>query len=262
MKIAAIQLSVNDGGKAGRFKKLDAILSRIYAGPEKPDLILLPELWGCGYFDFDSYAREAEALDGETFRFLSAWALKTGAFIFGGSIIEADGGGLFNTALFINRRGGLEAAYRKIHLFGYQSREPLLLGRGLAPAAVETDLGVFGISTCYDLRFPEQYRAMADMGAEIFLVAAAWPEERIEHWRLFNRARALENQSWAVSCNCAGKHLGKRYGGFSVTVSPMGEIIAEAGAEPCVLWSEIDPAAAREYRAAYPALADRVKLCK
>jgi predicted amidohydrolase len=261
MLVATIQLAVNDEiGKAGRFEIVETLLSQINAGSAKPDLILLPELWGCGYFDFDSYTKEAEALKGATFQFLSAWASRLEAFILGGSIIEADGNDLFNTAIFINRQGKLEASYRKIHLFGYQSQEPLLIRRGESPVTVRTDLGVFGLSICYDLRFPEQYRKMVEDGAEIFLITSAWPDERIAHWRLFNQARALENQSWLVSCNCAGVHKGKRYGGHSMTVSPMGEIICGAAMEPTVLWSQIDPALATEYRRAYPSLADRVSL--
>jgi len=260
MEIAAIQFEVNDSdSRAKRFEKVESIFCEIGCQSAKPDLILLPETWGCGYFDFDNYRKYAEPLAGETYEFIAAWAKKLDTFILGGSFIEADGNDLFNTSILINKQGELIAHYRKIHLFGYQSREPQLIKRGSAPVVIETELGVIGLSTCYDLRFPEQYREMIDLGAEVFLVVSAWPINRIAHWRLFNQARALENQSWLVSCNCCGNHRGWVYGGNSMTISPMGEIVAEAGLEPCILRSSADVALVDEYRQGYPALADRIK---
>ena len=260
MNIAAIQLEINDNdSKATRFKTVDILLSKIQSAEKKPDLILLPETWGCGFFDFENYSKEAESLEGATFQLLSSWASKLDTFILGGSIIEADGENLFNTSILINREGNIQAKYRKMHLWGHQSKEADLLERGQSPVVVNTEFGSVGLSTCYDLRFPEQYRQMVDEGAEIFLIVSAWPDTRINHWRLFNQARALENQCWLVSCNCSGVQKGSRFGGHSMTVSPMGEILAEAGTEAYVLWSELDLAKVRECRKQLPFLADRIK---
>lgn len=259
MQIATIQLAVEDGaGRQQRLKMVDEILEKIADGDRKPDLILLPEIWGCGFFDFDGYPDNAESLEGPTFELLSGWAKKLDCHILGGSIIEKDGEKLHNTSLFIGRTGELIGSYRKIHLFGFESREQQILTRGRSAMVFDTEFGKIGVSTCYDLRFPEQYRAMVDQGAEILLIASAWPEARLAHWRLFNQTRALENQCWLVSCNCAGTQKGSCYAGHSMTVSPAGEIVAEAEAEPCVLWSELDRSLVEKMRNTFPALADRV----
>lgn len=259
MLTATIQLAVEDGaGKQERLEKVNEILEQIFFDEKKPDLIILPEIWGCGFFDFDGYPANAENLTGPTFQLLSCWAKKLDCFILGGSIIEKDGEDLHNTSLFIDRSGELLGCYRKMHLFGFESKEQQLLVRGEHLAVFDCELGKIGVSTCYDLRFPEQYRAMVDQGAEIFLVASAWPEARLAHWRLFNQTRALENQCWLISCNCAGTQKGSKYAGHSMTVSPAGEIQTEAGDGGCVLWSEVDPALVGKMRKTFPALADRV----
>ena len=85
-----------------------------------------------------------------------------------------------------------------------------------------------GLSTCYDLRFPEIYRRQVDAGAELFVVPAAWPAARVGHWSLLGRARAIENQAVMVQCNTAGTHAGHEMGGRSQVVSATGEVLAEA----------------------------------
>ena len=124
MNIAAIQLEVSDiSNKAERFKIVDEKLREIKAGSTKPDLVMLPETWGCGFFDFDNYLKESEPLNGDTFQLLSSWAKDLEAYIHGGSIIEVVGNNLFNTSILINKNGEIEATYRKMHLWGYQSKE-------------------------------------------------------------------------------------------------------------------------------------------
>ena len=258
LHVTTIQLEVSTGNSMEqRLVQVDDILSKL-PRREEPQLIILPELWSCGYFAFEDYSRCAEALDGATYRLLSGHAQRLQALLHGGSIIEALDDFLFNTSLLFGASGELLASYRKIHLFGYQSQEQLLLQRGETPVVAETPQGVLGLSTCYDIRFPEVYRFLVDHGAIAFLIVAAWPDTRISAWRLFNQARALENQSWVISCNCAGSQEGFIYGGNSMVVSPMGEIISEAGLEPGVFTAIIDLGLALEFRANYPALADRI----
>lgn len=258
MRIATIQLAVEDGlTKKERLQKVEEILCEIESSGKNPDLILLPEIWGCGFFDFDGYAAEAELLEGETFQLLSPWAEKLGCMICGGSIVEKASDKLYNTLLFIGKDGKLKTAYHKKHLFGFESKEQQILTKGEGTVVVDTEFGRIGFSTCYDLRFPEQYREMVDKGAELYLIVSAWPKARLAHWRLFNQVRAVENQCWLVSCNCAGTQCGNLYAGHSMTVSPMGEVAAEAEEGPCVLWSDIDMAEVQHARATFPALADR-----
>ncbi len=258
--VAAIQLQVDaEASYEARLIQVDTILREIADADQSPDMILLPEIWGCGFFDFDHYHECAEALCGTTFAMLSKWAQRLNCWILGGSIIERSGNGLYNTSLLLNRRGELIASYRKMHLFGYQSQERRLLTAGNAPVVVDTEFGKLGLSTCYDLRFPEQYRKMVDLGATIFCVVSAWPESRLAHWRLFNQVRAVENQCWLVSCNCAGVQGGS-YAGHSMLVDPMGQIVSEAGKNACVHWSTMDVSMVEEARKAFPALADRINI--
>lgn len=261
LQIATLQMDISDSrDKEGRCELLERQFAEILKEGRHPDLVILPELWGCGFFAYDRYIQDSEDLRGATFSFLASWALRLHAYILGGSIVEAEGEALYNTSLLIDRDGELEGSYRKIHLFGFESQEQKLLRRGEFPVVIPTNLGCFGLSTCYDLRFPEQYRAMVDLGADIFLVPAAWPAARIAHWRLFNQARALENQSWLISCNCAGEQNGSQYGGNSMVVSPTGEIIAVAEASPVLFYSEVDLGLVRNARESFPALADRQPL--
>lgn len=258
MRIATIQLDVGDDRtKEGRLQLVDKILSEISQAERLPDLIILPEIWGCGFFDFDHYAQSAEELKGESFSLLSGWAKRLQCMIAGGSIIEKTGGALYNSLLLIDNAGELRCVYHKRHLFGFQSKEQQLLTKGDSAVVVDTEFGKIGFSTCYDLRFPEQFREMVDQGAEMFLIVSAWPEARLEHWRLFNQVRAVENQCWLVSCNCAGIQCGNRYAGHSMAVSPMGVIVSEADSQACVQWTDIDMAETEQARKTFPALADR-----
>jgi predicted amidohydrolase len=254
MKVASIQLEMSDRTKA---ETIEAVLGRIDQVPAV-DLILLPEIWTCGFFAFDRYAADSEPLDGPTVRAFRQKARERRCHIVMGSLVEREGDGLFNTTVFIGPDGEVIARYRKIHLFGYQSDETKLLTPGAEVVVTDTPWGRAGFSTCYDLRFPELFRRMVDRGAEIFFIPSAWPLARIEAWRLFNRARAHENLAFLVSCNCAGEDAGKRYGGHSMIVDPWGKVLAEGGEDAEVVTAEIDVRDAGRARAEFPALADRV----
>ena len=218
------------------------------------DLVVLPELWAHGGFDYRHWAERAEPVDGPVMDAMAKAARDAGVVLHAGSIVERDPAGrLFNTSLLFDRDGTLVHTYRKVHLFGYGSREQELLTPGEHVGAH----GQLALSTCYDLRFPELFRAQVDDGSQLFLVAAAWPLARLEHWQLFLRARALENQSFLLACNAAGRQGPTELAGRSAVVDPWGEVVAEAGAGPEVLTAEIDPDLAIRARKEFPALADR-----
>jgi predicted amidohydrolase len=231
------------------------------------DLVVLPELWPAGGFAHRAWAAAAEPVDGPTVGALAAAAREIGAVVHAGSIIERDppgpqGRGLWNTSVVLGPDGSVLATYRKVHRFGFGSGEPELLEAGRAVVAVPLPLPsgeapVAGLSTCYDLRFPELYRSLLDAGSTLFVVPAAWPAARVEHWRLLGRARALENQCWLLACNTAGTHARTTMGGHSQVVAPTGEVVAEAGDGEEVLVCDVDLAEVGRYRAAVPVLADR-----
>ncbi|MFG3219494.1 nitrilase-related carbon-nitrogen hydrolase [Streptomyces sp. NPDC048185] len=222
------------------------------------DLVVLPELGGPRDLRVDAQQRYPEPLDGPLARSLSEAAGSAGVHLHAGSIIErGPDGRLYNTSLLFGPDGALLHHYRKVHLFGHDSRETALLSHGDELRACATAVGRLGLAACYDLRFPELFRVLADDGAEVFVVAAAWPAARIAHWRLLLQARALENQAWVLACNAAGRQGGTELGGHSVAVDPWGRVVTEAGASATVLEAEFDPVGTAEARAAFPAFTDR-----
>lgn len=255
MRVALIQLDVDLA------ETREARISRaceLIAEQSGADLVVLPEIWSTGYFAFDRYASTAEPVDGPTVRILADAARTASVHVHGGSIVErAADGSLYNTSLLFSPDGDLVHTQRKFHVFGYQSREAELLRGGDEIDAYRSPFGVVGMTTCYDLRFPELYRVLVDQGAEILIVPAAWPLARLAHWRLLTRARAVENQCFVLACNTAGTQGGVALAGHSAVVDPWGELLAEAGTGDEVLIAEFDVGQVRRLRADFPVLNDR-----
>ncbi|HYF95418.1 MAG TPA: carbon-nitrogen family hydrolase [Symbiobacteriaceae bacterium] len=256
IKVAALQIaSRDDESPSERTKRVDNVLD---SAASSADLILLPELWQVGYFNFDRYADVAEPAGGEFLDWMSAKAKRYSVHIFTGSFVERHEGRLFNTSALIDPDGRVCGIYRKIHLFGYGSKEQQLLTRGESPVVLKTKIGSFGLCTCYDLRFPELFRRMVDQGAEAFLITSAWPYPRLHHWEVLTAARAIENQSYLVACNAAGMNGGARLLGHSRIVDPWGITLAGAGDHETVLRGEMDLSRVAQIRGEFPALHDRV----
>ncbi|MCZ7646828.1 MAG: carbon-nitrogen family hydrolase [Planctomycetota bacterium] len=254
MRATSIQLEVRDEPRPAAVERALGLLEQARGS----DLILLPELWPTGYFSFERYAAEAEPLDGPTVRLMSDWARRLRAWLYMGSFVERDGARLYNTAVLLDASGAVTARYRKMHLFGYGSEEQKLLSRGEEAVTARTPWGIAGLATCYDLRFPELFRVLADRGAELFLVGSAWPKARLDAWLLFTRVRAHENLAHLLSCNCAGVNAGRPYAGHSQIVDPWGHVLAVGGADEALVGAEIDPGLPARARGEFPALSDRV----
>lgn len=255
MRVSSIQLEMKDG------QVKEQMIDHALAMMEKArgsDLILLPEIWNIGFFAYDRYVAESEAIDGPTATALAAKAKDLGCYVFSGSFVESRDGKHYNTSLLFDREGKRIGEYRKIHLFSYQSREPEILTAGRDIAVVPTEFGPFGLSTCYDLRFPELYRAMVDGGAEFFLVTSGWPFPRLAHWLIFNQARAVENSAFLFSCNACGVQSGIRFLGHSQIVDPWGIVAAGSGHDPAIVTADVDPSLVTRTRREFPALRDRV----
>jgi predicted amidohydrolase len=171
--------------------------------------------------------------------------------------VEKQNGQYYNSSYLISPQGDILANYRKIHLFGYNSRETQILAPGDAAVVVDTPLGKIGLATCYDLRFPELFRKMVAQGAEIFLICSAWPYPRLEPWLMLNRVRALENQCFLVSSNSVGLNQGIQFVGHSMISDPWGTIMAGAGDNEIIIKSEIDLDILKAARDQFPALSDR-----
>jgi predicted amidohydrolase len=235
-----------------------ARVARLVHGAAGSDLIVLPELWAVGYFAFDAYQAAAEPVDGPTVTDAARWARELGCHILAGSYVERDGEGrLFNTTALVAPDGTVLHRYRKVHVFGYQSLEATLLTPGGEVSAVPTPFGPLGTTTCYDLRFPEIWRGLVSAGAELVVTPAAWPEARLEHWRLFTQARAVEEQVLLIACNAVGDQAGVRLGGHSRAVDPWGTVLAEAGQDEGITTVEADQKAIAQTRETFPVLGDR-----
>jgi len=262
MRIALIQLAYDDTESLAERTDRVVGLVRTEAGA---DLVVLPELWSAGGFSYRDWPARSQDVSGSVVSALAAAARDAGVWLHGGSIAEQpdsgetgpEGKALWNTSVVISPDGSVVATYRKIHRFGFAGGEPKLMEAG-ADIVVTDIAGVrAGLSTCYDLRFPELYRAQVDRGATVFVIPAAWPEARVEAWSLLLRARAIEDQCFVIGCNTAGTHANTTMGGHSAVIAPTGEVLAEAGANEEVLRLDIDPAAVEEFRESFPVLRDR-----
>ncbi|MGW0734326.1 carbon-nitrogen family hydrolase [Streptomyces sp. NPDC002851] len=256
MRASLIQIAVDPDETVNSRRERAASLVRDQAGA---DLVVLPELWTTGAFAYESFAAEAEPLQGPTYETMAKAASEARVWLHAGSIVErAPDDTLFNTTLVFSPTGELACSYRKIHRFGFDKGEAVLMGAGSELATVRLPETTLGLATCYDLRFPELFRGLIDAGAETLVVAAGWPERRRAHWSLLARARAVENQAYVLACATAGTHAGVAQSGHSVAVDPWGEVLGEAGAGEEVLSVEFDPAKVAETREQFPALKDRV----
>ncbi|MFF6996132.1 carbon-nitrogen family hydrolase [Streptomyces sp. NPDC008313] len=267
MRASLIQIGVKQGESVDSRRQRAAALVREEAGA---DLVVLPELWTTGAFAYEEFDAEAEPLQGPTYEVMAGAARDAGVWLHAGSVPErapapgspsgSDGDGvLYNTSLVFSPEGELAAAYRKIHRFGFDKGEAVLMGAGTELVTVELPETRIGLATCYDLRFPELFRGLVDAGAETFVVPAGWPERRRDHWTLLARARAVENQAYVLACGSAGTHAGVPQAGRSVVVDPWGEVLGEAaGAGEEVLRVEFDAGRVAGTRERFPALKDRV----
>jgi len=247
-------MTVMEGDKARNLERATERVRQV----QGVDLVILPELWNIGFMSFDRYVPEAENRNGPTLRVLRELAKEIRAYVHTGSFVEKDNNHYYNSSYLLSPDGEILANYRKIHLFGYQSRETEILNRGDRIVVANTPLGKLGMATCYDLRFPEMFRSMIDMGAEVFLVCSAWPYPRLDHWLMLNRVRALENQSFLISANSVGPNKGSVFVGHTMMVNPWGVIMTSGGDEEVILRAELDLKEVSDAREKFPALADRL----
>ncbi|MFO1089348.1 MAG: carbon-nitrogen hydrolase family protein [Hyphomicrobiales bacterium] len=179
-----------------------------------------------------------------------------------GSLALKHGDKLVNRSLLFTPEGAIAARYDKIHLFdvdlpnGDVYRESATYDPGAAAVTAELPWGTLGMTVCYDVRFPHLYRSLAQSGATFLSVPAAFTRITGEaHWHVLLRARAIESGAFVFAAAQGGRHEnGRETFGHSLVISPWGEVIAEAGTDPCVIVADIDPALSAEARARVPSL--------
>jgi predicted amidohydrolase len=210
----------------------------------------------------------AEPLDGPTFRRFADAAARFGVVLAAGTFVERgpDPRHVYNTSVIYGPDGGALAVYRKIHLFdvgdlgdGFAYAESTSVAPGDRAVVVDTPAARVGASVCFDLRFPELYRALAERGAEILLVPSAFTRPTgAAHWSVLLRARAIETQCFVVAAAQTGDNTQKRRTyGHSMVVDPWGRVLLELGDAPEVATVTIDLDAIGAARAKVPTAANR-----
>lgn len=261
--VAAIQMLASPD-RGANLKQAEEMVREAAANGAK--VVALPEVfnWRGNREDEKEYA---EPIDGPTARLMSHLADELGIYLLSGSFLEELPGSnkVYNTSLLFDSNGDLIACYRKIHLFDVQiegqvsameseTRQP-----GETTVVTETELCPMGLTICYDLRFPELYRALVSKGAQIIFVPSAFTAPTGKaHWEPLLRARAIENQVYIVAPNQTGKNpLSFATYGHSMVVDPWGRIVSQASDQAEVIVGEIDLDYLAKVRRELPALSHR-----
>ncbi|HVP31980.1 MAG TPA: carbon-nitrogen hydrolase family protein [Myxococcota bacterium] len=265
MRVAAVQMTSTDDLRANLAAASSLVTEAAARGAE---LVGLPE-------NFAFLRREgvavpcAQDLEGEIVGTLRELARELGVWLVGGSFPEAIPGEsrIGNTSVLVSAAGDVVAVYRKIHLFdvdlraqgGGEYRESATIAPGKELVVAETPFGRVGLSVCYDLRFPELYRALVEQGARFLFVPSAFtPQTGKDHWEPLLRARAIENQAFVVAPAQCGRHDESRAShGRSLIVDPWGIVLAQGADRPGVIVAECDLGELERVRATLPALRHR-----
>ena len=237
MRVAVVQMN-STADKAANLAQARQLMEQAVAR-ERPDLLSLPETFAFIGGSREARHRSAERFpDGEAYAMLREFARRHRLYLHGGSMFERDGERFYNTTVVFDREGNEVARYRKIHLFdvttpdGRTYSESDFVGRGEAIVLFALDGVKVGLSICYDLRFPELYRRLAEAGARLILVPAAFTlQTGKDHWEVLLRARAIETQCYVAAAAQwgafpSGRDTRHNYG-HSMIVGPWGHVIAQ-----------------------------------
>jgi deaminated glutathione amidase len=265
MRAAAVQMCSTDDLAANLAAAEALVAEAARAGAE---LVALPE-------NFAYLRREglripcAQPLDGPIVAALRDWAHAHRIWLLGGSLAEAvpRDERVHNTSVLLAPDGSLAAVYRKIHLFdvdlaaqgGSRYCESAAVAPGSELVVAETPFGGVGLSICYDVRFPELYRALSARGARFLMVPSAFARETgRDHWEVLLRARAIENQCFVVAPAQWGQHSSERAShGRTLIADPWGVLLGVAPDRPGVVVADCDLAQQERVRASLPALTHR-----
>ncbi|MFZ6692532.1 carbon-nitrogen hydrolase family protein [Undibacterium sp. SXout20W] len=262
MKVAAIQMVSTPDVKENLATAKRLLTTAAESGAE---LLLLPEYWPLmGMQETDKLNIAESPGHGELQNFLGDMARSLNVCIIGGSIplrspVE---GKVLNTTLVFDAQGKVDACYDKVHLFGFHKgaesyEESRTITAGDKVVTVETRIGRVGLSICYDLRFPELYRAMGECALIVVPSAFTYTTGQA-HWEILLRARAIENQCYVLAAAQGGKHVnGRRTWGHSVLIDPWGKIVSELAEGEGVVFGDIDTNLIQNIRESLPALRHR-----
>lgn len=251
MKIYCVQLDIVWENKSANHAKVKTLLAQ--SPPAPGSLVVLPELFSTGFtMNVAGHAEDA-AKESETF--LAQTARELGVFLLGGVMNRDAAGRGLNQSVTFGPDGRELARYTKM--------QPFNLGAEGAHYTAGNEIvtfpcGGFVVSpfVCYDLRFPELFRAAVRRDAQMFVVIACWPVKRIGHWITLLQARAIENQACVIGVNRCGDDPNYRHNGHSLIVDPHGAILADAGEGEGVISAGVDVTTVVSWRKEFPALQD------
>jgi deaminated glutathione amidase len=263
LRVAAVQMT--SGAKVEEnLRAADAWVGQ--AAAAGASLVLLPENFGLmGLHARDKLAAQERDGDGPQQAFLARMARKHRQYVIGGSVpLASDDPARTKQSLLVYGPDGARLArYDKVHLFRFTHGdedydEAKTIVAGSEPASFAAPCGRVGLSICYDVRFPELYRALGDMA--LLVVPAAFTARTGEaHWEALLRARAIENQCYVLAAAQAGVHPGgRRTWGHSMLIDPWGQVVASRPEGEGVVVGDVDPARIADVRAKLPALSHRV----
>lgn len=264
-RMAAVQMTSGPDVDANLAEAGRLVEQAVAAGA---GLVALPENFGLiGECERDKLAHAEADDDGPQQAFLAETAQQHGIWLVGGSVPMATPAGerVRQSLLVYDPRGRRAARYDKIHLFdvrlegGETYRESAAIEPGDTPLTLDTPLGRLGLTVCYDLRFPELYRRLAQEGATIMLVPSAFTKATGRaHWEPLLRARAIENLAWVVAPAQVGRHSNKRETwGHTMIVDPWGAVVGELAEDSGVVVAELEAARLDRTRRNFPVLEHR-----
>ena len=249
MKVVACQFAIAWENPEANFDTVTRLLESTDVEPGS--LIVLPEMFATGFSM--NVARIAN--NPQVRPFLAETARRYQSWLVGGYVAQAPDGRGLNQALVYDPQGVEIGSYDKVHPFSYAGEDKVYAaGQSLQVVSVAG----FKLCplVCYDLRFPELFRAATVKGADLFVVIANWPEPRTAHWSTLLQARAIENQAFVVGVNRTGQDPKLSYAGHSCLISPKGERLVELGDAPGAASTDMDPADVSNWRQQFPALQD------
>ncbi len=249
--VAAAQQRVIEDMETNKSKALSLVKRAIQVDAK---IVVLPEVSNTGFFpeNYEKVGTAEEELD-----LILKLSEKRDILIIAG-IAEKENGKLYNTVAFIYK-GEILDKYRKVLLFPLTDERKYFTS-GKEFKVLDTPYGKIGALICYEVRFPEIARKLTKMGAEILAILAEFPSNRIEHWKILTRARAIENQVFVIATNCVD--FEKNYNGYSAIIDPFGKILSEGGELQELIFSKINLDILKDYRKVYPYLEDLNKLEK
>ncbi|AEG17798.1 carbon-nitrogen hydrolase family protein [Methanobacterium paludis] len=263
-KLAVCQMNVVDNKDLNLNKAVNMIES---AARNKADMVLLPEMFNCPY-DNSKFVEYAESRkNSRTLKSISSAAERAGIYVIAGSIPELENGKLYNSSFIFGRMGKIIGVHRKMHLFDidvsgeitFKESETLTAGNEIT--VVDTELCKIGVAICYDIRFPELLRLMADKGAELIAVPGAFNMTTgPAHWEPLMKVRAADNQVYVAAASPArNESLSYVAYGNSMIVDPWGDIISRADADEKIIYADINLSKVESVRNELPLLKNRRK---